>query len=83
MHHVYYPKGVCSTKIDFDVEGGVVHNVVYTNGCNGNLQALGRLVEGMTVEEAIRRLRGIHCGGKSTSCGDQFARALESTVKGE
>lgn len=67
MHHTYTPKGVCSTKIEFDIVDGVLHNVVYQSGCNGNLQAVGRLVEGMDAKEAVARLKGIKCGSKGTS----------------
>lgn len=66
MHHTYTPKGVCSTKIEFDIVDGVLHNVVYQSGCNGNLQAVGRLVEGMDAKEAVARLKGIKCGSKGT-----------------
>ncbi len=78
---VYKTKGVCSVQIEFDVEdspeGKLVHNVRYTGGCNGNLQGVGRLVEGMPVDEVIRRLEGIRCGFKNTSCPDQLAQALK------
>lgn len=77
MHFHYRTKGTCSTDIDFDIEDGKVYNVVYTNGCNGNLQGIGKLVEGMNVEEVIIRLKGISCGFKPTSCPDQLAIALE------
>ena len=80
MHYTFYPQDVCSTRIELDVENGVVHNIVYTDGCNGNLQALGALAEGMTVREVIGRLKGIRCGGNYTSCSDQLARALEGIV---
>ena len=83
MHHVYFPKGVCSTRIDFDIENNTIHNVKYTNGCNGNLQAVGRLVEGMTTDEAVKRLKGICCGPNTTSCGDQLARAREQAKSEE
>ncbi len=73
---VYKTKGVCSQKIDFDVVDGKVTGVSFLGGCNGNLQGIGALVEGMEVEEAIRRLSGIRCGFKSTSCPDQLAKAL-------
>lgn len=77
----YKTKGVCSTKINFEIKDGIIHNVIFTNGCNGNLQGLSRLLEGMTPEEAIKRLKGISCGNKSTSCPDQFAKALEEAQK--
>ena len=80
MHHTYTPKGVCSTKIEFDIVDGVLHNVVYQSGCNGNLQAVGRLVEGMDAQEAVARLKGIKCGSKGTSCADQLATAIELTI---
>ena len=81
MHHTYTPKGVCSTKIEFDIVDGVLHNVVYQSGCNGNLQAVGRLVEGMDAKDAVARLKGIKCGSKGTSCDDQKATANEATIK--
>ena len=80
MHHTYTPKGVCSTKIEFDIVDGVLHNVVYQSGCNGNLQAVGRLVEGMDAKEAVARLKGIKCGSKGTACADQLATAIELTI---
>ncbi len=76
MHYTYRTSGTCSTKIDFDIENGILHNIVFTNGCNGNLQAIGRLLEGMTTDFALERLSGIRCGGGSTSCGDQLSRAI-------
>ena len=73
----YRPKGVCSQKITFDVENGKVKNVKFLGGCNGNLQGIASLVEGMPVEEVIEKLEGIKCGYKDTSCPDQLAKALE------
>ena len=77
MQYSYKTKGTCSTQIDFDLTDGILRNVKFTNGCNGNLQGVSRLVEGMELEEAIRRMRGIRCGYKNTSCPDQLAQALE------
>ena len=77
----YTPHGVCSAKIDFEIEDGKLKNVVFTRGCNGNTQGISRLVEGMEVEEVIKRLKGTNCGGKGTSCPDQLARALEAAVR--
>jgi uncharacterized protein (TIGR03905 family) len=74
----YQPKGVCSSAIDIDVQGDIIQSVTFTGGCNGNLQGISRLVTGMTVDDAISRLKGIKCGFKSTSCPDQLAQALES-----
>ena len=71
------PKGVCSQKITFDIEDGKVKNVKFLGGCNGNLQGIASLVEGMPVEEVIKKLEGIKCGYKDTSCPDQLAKALE------
>ncbi len=73
----YTPKGVCSRNIDFDVVDGKVRDVKFTGGCNGNLQGIGKLVEGMPVEEVIEKLKGTTCGFKGTSCPDQLAKALE------
>ncbi len=78
----YRPKGTCSTRMRIDVEEGIVKSVEILNGCSGNLQGISRLVEGMPVEEVIRRLDGIHCGAKSTSCPDQLAQALKQAVAG-
>ena len=74
---MYKTQGTCSQAIDFEVENGIVKNVKFIGGCNGNTQGVGRLVEGMKVEDVIARLKGIKCGMRSTSCPDQLARALE------
>ncbi len=74
----YTPMGVCSSKIDFEIEDGIVHNVRFTRGCNGNTQGIGKLVEGMRVDEVISRLKGVDCAGRGTSCPDQLAKALEN-----
>lgn len=75
--YTYEPQGVCSVQIDFEVEDGIVKNVRFTRGCNGNTQGIGALVEGMQVDEVIKRLKGTNCNGRGTSCPDQLARALE------
>lgn len=77
----YKTKGVCSQLINFDIVDGKLTNVSFVGGCNGNLQGIGRLVEGMEVKEAISRLEGIHCGFKSTSCPDQLAQALKAAIQ--
>jgi uncharacterized protein (TIGR03905 family) len=77
MNYTYYPKGVCSTKITVEIEEGVIKKLAICNGCSGNLQGITRLAEGMRVEEAIDKLRGIKCGPKPTSCPDQLSIALE------
>lgn len=74
----YKTFGVCSKKIDFEITDGKIHNVSFTGGCHGNLQGIGRLVEGMEVDEVISKLEGIRCGFKNTSCPDQLAKALKS-----
>lgn len=81
MHYTLYPKGVCSTQIDLDITDGKIHNLSYTGGCNGNLKALGAMCEGASAEEVIRRLSGITCGYKATSCSDQLARLLQDAMK--
>lgn len=75
---IYKPSGVCSSAIDIQVEGDIIKSVSFTGGCNGNLQGISRLVEGMKTADAIEKLKGIKCGFKSTSCPDQLAKALES-----
>ena len=77
----YKTKGTCSTKITLDLDGNVVHNVVFTGGCHGNLQAIPKLVEGLTVEEVESRISGIKCGYKDTSCGDQLAKACREALQ--
>nr|WP_308624941.1 TIGR03905 family TSCPD domain-containing protein [uncultured Eisenbergiella sp.] len=76
----YRTKGTCSSAIDIEMDGNIIKSVVFTGGCNGNLQGISRLVEGMSAEDAISRLKGIKCGFKPTSCPDQLAIALESIV---
>ena len=78
----YKTSGVCSREINFEVVDGKLHNVSYVGGCNGNLQGIGRLVEGMDIDEAIKRLEGIRCGFKSTSCPDQLSKALKDYKAG-
>lgn len=73
----YKTKGTCSQYIDFDVEEGKVRNVKFTGGCNGNLQGIAALVEGMNIDDVISKVKNINCGMKGTSCPDQLARALE------
>ncbi len=71
------PKGVCSRQINFEIQEGKIKNVIFFGGCNGNLQGISKLVEGMEIDEAIKRLEGINCNGRGTSCPDQFAIALK------
>lgn len=74
----YQTKGTCSSAIDIEVKDDIIESVKFTGGCHGNLQGISALVQGMKVEDAISRLKGIRCGFKSTSCPDQLALALES-----
>ena len=73
----YRPRGVCSQLINFDVEDGLVKNVEFFGGCNGNLKAIGKLVEGKDAKEVADILRGNTCGMKGTSCADQLAKAID------
>ncbi|MCX7884808.1 MAG: TIGR03905 family TSCPD domain-containing protein [Caloramator sp.] len=76
----YITKGVCCKKITFEIDNGIVKNVNFIGGCSGNTQGVAKLVEGMKAEEAIKRLKGIKCGSKTTSCPDQLARAIEENL---
>ena len=80
MKHIEFsPKGVCSMKIDFDLDdNGRLHNVEFVGGCNGNLKAIGRLVEGKDATEIAGILRGNECNNRGTSCADQFAIAIDN-----
>ena len=69
---------VCSKQIDIQIKDGIIQSVVYTRGCEGNAKGIGALIKDMTVEEAIRRLEGITCGKRGTSCPDQLAQVLKS-----
>ncbi len=80
MAYQYRTRGVCSRNITFDIVDGKVTNVQFDGGCNGNTQGVARLVEGMPVEEAVRRMEGITCGFKGTSCPDQLAQALKQAI---
>jgi len=73
---MYRTSGVCAKTIEFVVEDGIVKGIKFQSGCDGNLQAISKLAEGMKVEDVIRRLKGIKCGNKPSSCPDQLARAL-------
>lgn len=77
----YKTSGVCSMAIDFDVIEGKVRNVRFLGGCAGNTQGVAALIDGMEIHEAIRRLDGIDCRGRGTSCPDQLAKALKAFLK--
>ena len=74
----YTPKGVCSRKIEIDIENGIINKVRFVGGCNGNTQGISMLVKGMRVDDVIQRLENINCGGRGTSCPDQLAKALKT-----
>ena len=74
----YKTSWTCSSSIDFEIEDNTIQSVVFTGGCNGNLQGISSLVRGMNIDDAISKLKGIKCGMKSTSCPDQLAKALEA-----
>ncbi|MCM1528449.1 MAG: TIGR03905 family TSCPD domain-containing protein [Alistipes sp.] len=76
MEYTYKTKMVCSQEINFDIEGDVITNVRFSGGCNGNLKAVSKLVDGMTVEEIEAKLKGNLCGRRPTSCADQLAIAV-------
>ena len=80
MQYEYKTKGTCSQRILFEIEDGKVKNVQFIGGCNGNLQGISKLVEGMEVEEVIHKIKGIRCGMKPTSCPDQLATALSEAL---
>lgn len=81
MNYQYKTSGTCSRSIDFEVENGIVKNVRFHGGCDGNLKGISSIVDGMKVEDVIARLEGIRCGFKSTSCPDQLAKALRKVVE--
>ncbi len=80
MKFTYRPKGVCSQLMEIETEDGKIKHLSVQGGCSGNLQGISALVVGMDVEEAIRRMEGIRCGYKSTSCPDQLAQALKLSL---
>ena len=83
MTYTYRTQGTCSSQITFDLDGDIVTNVKYYGGCNGNLQGISKLVNGMTVDEIEKKLGGIRCGFKSTSCPDQLAKAVRKAYESE
>ena len=77
MVHEYLPVGVCSMKMTIEVEENIIKSVNFLGGCAGNTQGVASLIKGMEIDEAIKRLKGIDCRGRGTSCPDQLAIALE------
>lgn len=78
MKVCYKTQGTCSSLIEVEVENGIVTDIHFTGGCNGNLQGISSLVKGMAVDEVIARLEGIRCGSRPTACPDQLCKALRS-----
>jgi len=74
----YITEGICSSKINFDIRDGKLFSVQFKDGCDGNLKAISALLEGMDAAEAVKRLKGLVCEDRGTSCADQLARAIES-----
>ncbi len=83
MHYQYKTSGVCSQVIDFDIDGDVITNVSFTGGCNGNLKAVSKLVDGFTVEQIESKLKGNTCGRRDTSCADQLALAVRAAYEAQ
>ena len=80
MNITYIPKGVCTRQISFDIDDNTITNVKFVGGCNGNLQGISKLVEGLPADKVIEKLQGIRCGAKSTSCPDQLAQAIKENI---
>ncbi len=83
MKYQYRTKGVCASEISFDIDGDVITNVAFSGGCNGNLKAISKLVNGKTVDEIESVLAGNTCGMKQTSCADQLAKAVREAYENE
>lgn len=82
-HYEYLTSGTCSQLISIDLEGEIIKNVVFTGGCNGNLKAIPLLIEGMSVEQVEKKLLGLRCGLRPTSCGDQLAKGLREAYEAQ
>lgn len=80
MKYKYRTKGTCSQAITFEIENNIVKNVSFFGGCNGNLKAISKLVDGMTVDDIEKKLKGNTCGFKKTSCADQLAIAVREAA---
>ena len=81
MKHTYNTIGTCARSITFEIDNGKVYNIEFFGGCNGNLKGIAALCEGQPIDEVIKRLEGITCGFKSTSCPDQLAKALKEVAE--
>ena len=80
MTYDFRTRGVCAAKITFDLNDGIVSNVHFMGGCNGNLKGISKLVDGIKAEDVIKKIKGTKCGFKNTSCPDQLATALEQAL---
>ena len=83
MVYSYIPRGVCSRKIDIELDGTTIKSVVFTGGCSGNTRGISKLVAGMDANDIIARIKGTTCGPRATSCPDQLALALEAALAAE
>ena len=83
MKYSVKTKGTCSAAVEFELDNGIVHNVSFIGGCNGNTTGISRLCEGVSAVEIVNRLKGIKCGFKPTSCPDQLAQAIENALEKE
>ena len=81
MKYIYKTEGTCARQIEFDINGNVISNIVFIGGCNGNLKAISKLVDGWTVEQIEAKLKGNQCGFRNTSCADQLARAVRKAFE--
>ena len=81
--YTYQPKGVCSVQITFDIDGDVIHNIEFTGGCNGNLKALSKVLDGWTVSQIEEKLSGNTCGRRNTSCADQLTKAVREAYESQ
>ena len=83
MEYTYKTAGTCSTEIKFDIEGDVIKNIRFTGGCNGNLKAISKILEGYTVDKIESLLKGNTCGRRPTSCADQLAKAVREASEAQ
>ena len=81
MTYTYKTKGTCSTNIELEVEDGIVRNIAFWGGCNGNLKGITSLLKGMKAQDAIERMEGLTCGPRPTSCPDQVAQCLKEALE--
>lgn len=81
MKHTYIPQGVCSRMMTVEIQDGIIEDCKIIGGCNGNLQGICKLVQGMEAQEAVERLKGINCNGRGTSCPDQLAICIEEAIE--